>query len=68
MMELIFALVILIGVIFVLRLFGAWMLRIDEVIEKLELIRQLLDRSSKKESEQSYNQGTYQITPFEFCK
>ena len=51
MMELIFALVILIGVIFVLRLFGAWMIRIDELIEKLELIRQLLDRSSKKESE-----------------
>jgi flagellar biosynthesis protein FliQ len=32
-MELIIGLVIIVVVIFVIRLFGAWMLRIDEVIK-----------------------------------
>lgn len=38
MIEFIFVIVIIVLVIFVIRLFGAWMLRIDEVITNLKAI------------------------------
>lgn len=41
-MELLIGIVIVIIVVLVLRLFGAWMLRIDEVIALLKDIRELL--------------------------
>lgn len=51
-MELIITLVIIVAVIFVIRLFGAWMLRIDEVITNQKAILAELKKSnSKKETE-----------------
>lgn len=49
-MEAIAAIVILVVIILVIRLFGAWMLRIDEIIslqkQQLELTRELLEKKS----------------------
>jgi hypothetical protein len=41
-MEIIIGIVIFVVIVLVLRLFGAWMLRIDEVIALLKDIRELL--------------------------
>jgi hypothetical protein len=38
----VFTILLIIGIIFLMRLFGAWMLRIDEVIALLKEIRELL--------------------------
>jgi hypothetical protein len=43
--ELIVLIVLLVASIFIVRLFGAWMLRIDEVIALLKSIDQSLKRS-----------------------
>jgi hypothetical protein len=47
-MEAIVGIVILVVIVLVIRLFGAWMLRIDEVIslqkQQIELTRQLLEK------------------------
>ena len=37
--------------LFIVRLFGAWMLRIDEVIDELKKITSLLKKIEKKDSE-----------------
>lgn len=43
--ELIVLIILLVAFIFLIRLFGAWMLRIDEVIALLKSIDQTLKRS-----------------------
>lgn len=51
-MEAIVSIVILVVIILVIRLFGAWMLRIDEIIslqkQQLELTRELLEKKNDK--------------------
>ena len=37
-MELIIPILIVVGVLFLTRAFGAWMLRIDEVVEQLKYL------------------------------
>jgi len=44
-MELIVAIVVIIAVILIIRLFGAWMLRIDEVIKYQ---KQILDELRRR--------------------
>lgn len=53
-MEIVLGIVIIVGIVLLVRLFGAWMLRIDEVISQLKEIKELLkkepnaDASSKR--------------------
>jgi hypothetical protein len=49
-MELIVTLVIIVIVVFVIRLFGAWMLRIDEVITNQKAILSELKKDNLKSS------------------
>ena len=44
-MEIIVTLIIIVAVVFIIRLFGAWMLRIDEVITNQKAILAELKRS-----------------------
>jgi hypothetical protein len=49
-MEVIIGLIIIVVVVFVIRLFGAWMLRIDEVITNQKtIIAELKKGNSQKE-------------------
>ena len=45
-MELIIGLTLIVVIIFIIRLFGAWMLRIDEVIKNQKLIIAELKKSN----------------------
>lgn len=47
-MEIIVVLIIIVAIIFVVRLFGAWMLRIDEVITNLKAILVELKKANSK--------------------
>lgn len=47
-MELIIALVVIVVMIFVIRIFGAWMLRIDEVIKLQKSILVELKKANAK--------------------
>lgn len=52
-MELIIPILIVVGVLFLTRAFGAWMLRIDEVVEQLKYLNKKVDKltKDKKDSE-----------------
>jgi len=51
-MELIIGIVIIAAIVFIIRLFGAWMLRIDEVISNQKtIIAELKKGNSQKEIE-----------------
>ena len=52
-MELIIPILIVVGVLFLIRAFGAWMLRIDEVVEQLKYLNKKVDKltKDKKDSE-----------------
>ncbi len=52
-MELLIPAIILIVVLFLTRAFGAWMLRIDEVVEQLKYLNKKVDKltKDKKDSE-----------------
>jgi hypothetical protein len=52
-MELIIPILIVVGVLFLIRAFGAWMLRIDEVVEQLKYLNKKVDKltEGKKDSE-----------------
>jgi len=47
-MELIIGLVVLVAIIFIIRLFGAWMLRIDEIIRNQKAILEELKKMNFK--------------------
>lgn len=47
-MELIIVLVVIVIMIFLIRLFGAWMLRIDEVINLQKSILMELEKANSK--------------------
>jgi len=49
-MEIIVGLIIIAVVVFVIRLFGAWMLRIDEVITNQKAILAELKKNNSKSS------------------
>ncbi len=62
-MEIIIGLVIIVVVVFIIRAFGAWMLRIDEVIDiQKEILKEL-----KKKNEIS-KQPTSTPSKFKLCK
>ena len=52
-MELIIPILIVVGVLFLTRAFGAWMLRIDDVVDQLRQVNNKLDKllKDKKDSE-----------------
>ena len=52
-MELLIPILIVVGVLFLTRAFGAWMLRIDEVVEQLKYLNKKVDKltKDKKDSE-----------------
>lgn len=45
-MELIIAIILIVLVVFIIRLFGAWMLRIDEVIVNQKIIKSELQKGN----------------------
>jgi hypothetical protein len=47
-MELIIGLVVIVVIVFIIRLFGAWMLRIDEVITNQKSILAELKKANAK--------------------
>ncbi len=47
-MELIIGLIIIIAIVFIIRLFGAWMLRIDEVITNQKAILEELKKGNSQ--------------------
>lgn len=61
-MEIIVILIIIVAVVFVIRLFGAWMLRIDEVITNQKAILVELKKSNSKSSNESITLGSSKQT------
>ncbi|MEQ8553420.1 MAG: hypothetical protein RIC06_22480 [Cyclobacteriaceae bacterium] len=54
-MEILIAIILTIGFVLLMRLIGAWMLRIDEVISLLKDIRRLLNNGSDHISKNAGN-------------
>tara|TARA_Y100000766_G_C18588044_1_gene450490 strand:+ start:425 stop:577 length:153 start_codon:yes stop_codon:yes gene_type:complete len=46
-MELILPIVIIVGTLFLIRAFGSWMLRIDDVVDQLRKVNNKLDKLTK---------------------
>jgi len=59
MEGIIIGIILIVAMVFVLRLFGAWMLRIDEVIKELQEIKTLLRQANRPKDEQSDEQSDF---------
>ena len=61
-MEIIVTLIIIAVIVFVIRLFGAWMLRIDEVITNQKAIIAELKKSNSKNNNDQITFDKFKLT------